>query len=50
MRVDDAAKTEIIARLGLKATHLTSNRVYLSHLVSFYTSNQVLSDGGKSWR
>jgi hypothetical protein len=27
IRVDDAAKAEIIARLGLKETHLTSDKV-----------------------
>jgi hypothetical protein len=47
LRVDDAAKAEIIARLGLKATHLTSDRVGFNRFVSFYTSNQAPSDGDK---
>jgi hypothetical protein len=47
IRVDDVAKAEIIARLGLKTTHLTSDRVCLSRTLSFYTFNQALLDGDK---
>ncbi|SRR6266702_1196004 len=50
IRVDDVAKVEIIARLGLKATHLASDRVGFNRFVSFYTSNQALSDGDKLQR
>ena len=39
IRVDGAAKTEITARLGLKATHPTSHRVGSKFSVSFYISD-----------
>ena len=50
IRVDDAVKAKIIARLGLKATHLTSDRVSFNRLLSLYTTNEALSDGEKPLR
>jgi hypothetical protein len=46
IRVDDATKVEITARLGLKVTCFT-DRVCLMSFVSFYTSNPALSGGDK---
>lgn len=45
IRVDDAAKAEIFARLGLKATRTTSDRVCLGPSVHVYISNRALSGG-----
>ena len=39
IRVDDATKAEIIARLGLKATHLTCDKVGFSH---FFLSTYLI--------
>lgn len=36
--MDDAAKAEIVARLGLKENYLSSDRVCLSLFVSFSTN------------
>ena len=50
IRLDDAGKAEVIARLGLEVMHLISDRVGFIRFVSFYTSNQALSDGGTPQR
>lgn len=51
IRVDDAAKAEIIARLGIKATQLTSDRVRFNCFVSSQlTTNQAFLEGDKPWR
>ena len=41
IRVDDAVKAELIARLGPKATHYASDRVGFSCFVSFCKYNKL---------
>ena len=41
IRVDDAAQAEIVTRLGLKSTHLSTDRVGSNRFLSFCTSDQL---------